>query len=265
MKIHYNLTGTDRKSLVNAINQELNTSAKYLGAPTFSYEVGDYIIDKNGMLTGPDNSDLVDDLQGLHDFKSITEEYDTPLPESEPVPEDVQIAYDAALGGRVSPYRDFEEPSEYGWPEPDESNNLIIEMPRASFTDATLENLRRLIKSKSTLIKKAIGTDSIPILVNKDVVAFPWFQGEFSEDEVNAYTHFITTLCDMANKQNRITATEKPVENAKYAFGCFLLRLGFIGSEFKMERKILLSKLTGNSAFKSESKIEVIDNESLSL
>ena len=69
----------------------------------------------------------------------------------------------------------------------------------------------------------------------------------------------------MANKQNRITATEKPVENAKYAFGCFLLRLGFIGSEFKMERKILLSKLTGNSAFKSESKIEVIDNESLSL
>ena len=261
MMIHYNVTGADRKSLVNSISQELNTTAKYLGAPTFSYEVGDYIIDKNGMLTGPDNPNLVEELQGLHDFKSITEEYDTPLPEAEPIPEDVQIPYDAALGGRVSPYRDFKEPSEYGLPEPDEPNNLIIEIPRASFTDDTLENLKRLVESKATLIKKALGTDSIPILVNEDVVAFPWFQGEFSEDEVNAYTHFITALCDMANKQHRITATEKPVENEKYSFRCFLLRLGFIGPEFKLERKILLSKLTGSSAFKSGSKIEVADNE----
>ena len=48
----------------------------------------------------------------------------------------------------------------------------------------------------------------------------------------------------------QVTATEKPVENEKYAFRCFLLRLGFIGSEYKAERKILLKNLTGSSAFK---------------
>ena len=44
---------------------------------------------------------------------------------------------------------------------------------------------------------------------------------------------------------------EKETDNDKYAFRCFLLRLGFIGSEYKAERKILLRNLTGSSAFKN--------------
>jgi hypothetical protein len=44
---------------------------------------------------------------------------------------------------------------------------------------------------------------------------------------------------------------EKKVDNEKYAFRCFLLRLGFIGAEYKTDRKILLKNLTGSSAFKN--------------
>lgn len=55
----------------------------------------------------------------------------------------------------------------------------------------------------------------------------------------------------MTKNQQRVSRTEKEVDNEKYAFRCFLLRLGFIGAEYKTERKILLSKLTGSSAFKS--------------
>ena len=55
----------------------------------------------------------------------------------------------------------------------------------------------------------------------------------------------------MSIAQKRISATEKFAENEKYAFRCFLLRLGFIGSEYKEERKILLENLSGSSAFKS--------------
>jgi hypothetical protein len=43
----------------------------------------------------------------------------------------------------------------------------------------------------------------------------------------------------------------------KYAFRCFLLRLGFIGDEYKKSRKILLKNLSGSSAFKSGSAKEV--------
>jgi len=55
----------------------------------------------------------------------------------------------------------------------------------------------------------------------------------------------------MAKTQQRVNATEKQVENEKYAFRCFLIRLGFVGSEFKAERKILLKNLSGNSAFRN--------------
>ena len=220
MQINYNVTGPKRKALVNAISQELNAPVKYLGAPTFAYEVADYNVNKNGVLSGPDNKELVDDLLGLHDFKAISEEFDTPPPKAEAN-------------------------------ETEESINLIIQMPRADFTDMAIENLKGLVESKATLIKKAIDTDSIPIIVNDEFVAFPWFQGECSSEEVKAYTHFVTALCEMAKKQTRVNSTEKSVENEKYAFRCFLLRLGFIGPEYKMERKILLSKLSGSSAFKS--------------
>ena len=44
---------------------------------------------------------------------------------------------------------------------------------------------------------------------------------------------------------------EKAVDNEKYAFRCFLLRLGFIGADYKTDRKILLKNLEGSSAFKN--------------
>jgi len=257
MQINYNVTGDKRKSLVGAISQELNTPAKYLGAPTFSYEVGGYHIDKNGVVTGEDNYELIADLQGLHDLAPVSEEYDTPLPEAEPIPEGLQIPYEAALGGRVSPYHDYEEPPMHETPEQDETlelGGLTIEMPRSAFTDAALENLKRLVESKATLIKKAIGTDFVSIIEGEETISFPWFYGEQDSDTVKAYTHFVTALCEIAKGQKRINAIEKEIENEKYAFRCFLLRLGFIGAEFKEERKILLKNLSGSSAFKGGAK-----------
>ena len=51
-------------------------------------------------------------------------------------------------------------------------------------------------------------------------------------------------------KQLAEVATPAETDNDKYAFRCFLLRLGFIGDEYKIARKVLLRYLTGNSAFR---------------
>ena len=254
MQINYNVTGAKRKELVNAISQKLNAPARYLGAPTFAYEVADYNIDKNGVVRGPDNSELVNNLLGLHDFKAVTVEFDTPLPAAEPVLENIQVPNEAALGDRVSPNSDYEEPPVYSESnETEEAISLIIQMPREGFSETALGNLKGLVESKENLIKKALDTDSIPIIINEEFITFPWFKSKCSAEEVKAYTHFVTALCEMAKKQTRVNSTEKSVENEKYAFRCFLLRRGFIGPEYKTERKILLSKLSGSSAFKSGS------------
>ena len=129
-----------------------------------------------------------------------------------------------------------------------ETAGLTVEIP---LDKAAVGNLTKLLDAKGSLIKKALGVDALPIEIQEDRVAFPWFSELPDADAVKAYTHFISALCEMSKNAKRVTVTEKAVENEKYAFRCFLLRLGFIGTEYKAERKILLKNLTGSSAFKN--------------
>ena len=230
MKLNYNVTGSKRKTLVSAISTALNAPTKYLGAPTFAYEVGGYYIDKVGTLTGPDNLDLEDALhQAGFDADGESRHYDEP------------DTYESGLGGMGA----LDEFPDAG---------LVIEMPRSSFTDGALDNLKRLVGSKGSLIKKVLGAETLKFVITDDKVRFPWFKDGTDADAVKAYTHFVAALCEMARVQKRVTAKEKETENDKYAFRCFLLRLGFIGDEYKQERKILLKNLSGSSAFKKGQK-----------
>jgi hypothetical protein len=115
-------------------------------------------------------------------------------------------------------------------------------------------NLMALIDSKARLIKKALGIDDTCISIEEDKVSFPWFSEQIDTDTLQTYTRFIAALCEMSVKQKRIQAKEKEVDNEKYAFRCFLLRLGFIGAEYKADRKILLKNLEGSAAFKNGAK-----------
>lgn len=129
---------------------------------------------------------------------------------------------------------------------------LTIEMPRADFTDSALCNLKQLVKSKGILIQHALDVENLNIEVSDEAIRFPWFTQRGEDTQVAAYTLFITALCKKVNQGLRIKTQPIEVDNEKYTFRCFLLRLGFIGPEFMAERKILLRNLAGSSAFLSE-------------
>lgn len=219
MEIRFNRIGNERKTLVSAISEILGTKPVYRGAPTFSYDINGLEVDKEGTLIYDDGTE-----------KEIIE---------------------TLLEKLISRGFDYETHDSDQKNNTDSCELLVIEMPKEGFTDIAYINLEKLIKSKGDLIKKALGITELPIEHTEETLRFPWFPFDSNPDEVRAYTHFIYALCEMAKNQVRITAIAKEVENERYAFRCFLLRLGFIGSEYKMERKILLSKLTGSSAFKS--------------
>src|SRR5699024_6711376 len=152
------------------------------------------------------------------------------------------------------------EASETVEPSPSEVDGLCISMPTSLFSETALQNLKDIMAAKGSLIRKALGVEELPIEVGETKVSFPWFAGTPTPEEVKAYDHFICALCEMARNQKRITAKERNTGNDKYAFRCFLLRLGFIGPEYKQERKILLRNLTGSSAFKAVPQKEVADD-----
>lgn len=144
-------------------------------------------------------------------------------------------------------------------PEPDE---LVIEMPLTGFTPEKLDNLAKLVNAKALLLKAALGTNDLPIKQTTDRLQFPWFRGTIDAEHTEAYVTLVRLLCKTAKEKKHITAKEKDIDgNPKYAMRCFLLSLGFIGDEYKAARKILLSRLEGNSSWKNGKKTEVTDSE----
>lgn len=208
MEIRFNVTGSRRKELVNALSEIVDCPAIYKGAPTFAYEISGFTVDKDGTLS----------FNNMLDSEQI----------------------ERIMDGLVE--RGFECET---------NDSLTIEMPLEGFTDTALENLDRLVASKASLIKKAIGADALPIERTETTLKFPWFKFDTNNETVAAYTQFISALCTAAKEQKRVTSKEKPVENEKFAFRVFLIRLGFVGDEYKAARKTLLKNLSGNSAFKN--------------
>ena len=250
MTINYNVTGAERKRLADYISGFMGTEKKYLGAPTFAYQIGYLTVSKDGAVSFEDrgyNSDidaLMAELegQGFHTEDTIAKA-DTAEPEATSGEDEASTEPDAA-------------PAEDSATQP-HGCGLTVTLPAASLSSEALVNLTSLLTAKGRVIRKALGVEALPVDVSPDTVSFPWFEGRNHDvDEVKAYTHLIAALCDMARNQKRITAKEKPTDNDKYAFRCFLLRLGFIGTEFKDERKVLLRSLSGNSAFKSGARKE---------
>lgn len=230
MRIEFYRTGAERKALVTAIGEILEARPKYKGMPSAAYEIDYYTVTKDGTVEFDDRTDS-------EEVENLLEQ----LADRGIVAAPAEMAQ-AWLNARA------EELSKVSKTEPQEANvGLTVEIP---LDKVSLGNLTKLLEAKGKLIRKALGISELSIEILEDRVAFPWFEELPNSDAVKAYTHFISALCEMSRNAKRVTATEKPVENEKYAFRCFLLRLGFIGSEYKAERKILLKNLTGSSAFK---------------
>lgn len=230
MRIEFHRTGAERKALVTAIGEILEVRPKYKGMPSAAYEIDYYTVTKDGTLEFDDRADseevenLLEQLAGRG------------------------IVAAAAETAQDGPDTGAEELSKVGTRQPQEASvGLTVEIP---LDKVAVGNLTKLLDAKGSLIKKALGVDALPVEIVEDRVVFPWFAELPNADKVKAYTHFISALCEMSKNAKRVTVTEKPVDNEKYAFRCFLLRLGFIGTEYKAERKILLKNLTGSSAFK---------------
>lgn len=223
MNIKFDKTGSERKEFVTAIGEILGVKPKYKGMPSMSYEVDYFTIDKVGNLEFEDSADS-------EEVENLLEEL-------------------AKRGFIPEPNEEIVETEK----DPHSENvGLTVAVPK---NEVNIDKLDALLDAKGGLIQKALGLEHFEYEIGAYEVRFPWFE-KINPDEAISYTKFIEALCKMTMKQKRINATEKAVINEKYAFRCFLLRLGFIGDEYKADRKVLLKNLSGSSAFKDGAKKE---------
>lgn len=215
-KITYELKGVSRKGLAQAISEVLNATSVYKGVLSCAYEIGDLVLDREGSIVIGDTM--------------------TPLEVDSLVRKLEEKGFTATNYGE------------------DAFDGFEVAMPRDMFTDKALDNLRKIVNAKGELIGKAIGNVDLIIIEKDEEVGFPWYPKTEDAEEVNYYLQFTEMLCKMAIERTRVTSKLKKSENEKYDFRCFLLRLGFIGEEFKGFRKFMMRNLTGNAAFKKGKK-----------
>ena len=214
-EIRFTLESKRRPKLAQEIGSILGTAPHYERVPSCAYDIVGYRLDKEGVLHIPEGAE------------ETTKDLIRQLRE-----------------------RGFQDDAEVTEEVPVQEDKLTIGIPRESLTDTALENLQKIIANRQTLFQRAFRMDSTEIEITEEKINFTWFPYTTDSDEMAAYTQFISRLCDMARDAKRVSSKPTETDNDKYAFRCFLLRLGFIGKEYKTARKILLRNLTGNSAFR---------------
>ncbi|SHJ77683.1 virulence-related protein [Paramaledivibacter caminithermalis] len=256
----------DRKELVKKLSEHFGVKSKYLGAPSFAYQVETedetYTIDREG--------------------KIITASGE-------------QVQFEELLKGAEEVIN-----KEIGIDKANETlvEDAVVTLPMKGHSGRTLRNLVNMIYSKQELIKKAleiekdliredfiIGINKVKIKTLEDFktaledigenscpgIEFDFydktitfkFEQEENLEKQEVFKQFIYILNENAKKLKHASAKVKSTDNEKYTFRTWLLRLGMIGDEYKMARKELLKNLSGNGAFrkvKPKGKYEVEKN-----
>ena len=252
---------TDRKAMAKALADKLGTTAKYMGPPTFGYQVGDYIVDRDGNIEGEDFEALRDFLQSIGCF-----------PEEETKP----------TGEQTEP--------ETETPDSGAQDQVSISMPADDLTPAQMKNLIFTLFTKQYLIGKMTGSDLLNIPDNliarlmentpetmedfkalldaakeDGLTGFEFAEGKVTltyaahqdEPERNMlYAMLTARILKAAKEATRVFPERQEPENEKYFARAWLLRIGYNGADSKAERNLLLKHLKGHSAFPNDEAAE---------
>ncbi len=239
MRIETN--AANRKDVVKAVSGILGQPSKYMGVPTCSYQIGNCTIDRGGAVETEDEKTAELVWAGLLEQGLI----DTPQTETE---------------------------------------GTTVSLPVEGMTAEGFKNLIYLIHSKQYLINRAfaeevfrIPAELVEALGSAEIPDAETFLQTFQNHAegckgisfqdgkvtftlptagdpgmIKAFTHLTAAMVRQAKEQKRISPKETIEENEKYYMRIWLLRLGFGGAEGKEIRDLLMKKLKGNSAFRTE-------------
>ena len=283
MSINFHVTGKERKALAEALSEITFSEAAYAGAPTFAYRVGDYTVDKNGVIFYPPTlaqeavalvveklkergftpeGEAQADLPEEDAPAEIPAETPDVAPEAAALAQPEAEAMEAAEGAKTpdtaeeggaapaTPYESTDTQKDTPAVAEAEDNKLTVGIPRKTLTDDALERLKLIVANKEVLFKRAVLADALPIEVTEEDIAFPWFTLTGVDGEAAAYAQFITALCQMASEQTRILDKPYDGDNDRFAMRIFMVRLGMKGTEFALARKLMMKHLTGNSGWR---------------
>lgn len=201
MEIRFNVTGSKRKELATIISEVIGQKLVYKGMPSAAYEVADITISKDGTVTYDERTED-DSIKAIIEKAGIagfTAEATAQTESAPPEASTDETEADAAASAS--------------------STGLVISFPADK---VNLENLRKLLESKATLIKKALEVKAFPIEEYDNQVSFPWWPTMPDFDAITAYTSFLAALCKMSKQGNFSSEAGRSTQSDRFIFGTYM-------------------------------------------
>lgn len=124
-------------------------------------------------------------------------------------------------------------------------------------SEQSVRNLRNIVASKSLLLESALRTHFPTQIGEMDLDADGFVELlplEMATDldlfEMRACLQLCCAITAQAVSQNRASAEVLRSENERYAFRCWMIRMGLTGSEYKPMRTRFLKRLDGDSSYR---------------
>ncbi len=239
MRIETN--AANRKDVVKAVSGILGQPSKYMGVPTCSYQIGNCTIDRSGAVETEDEKTAELVRAGLLEQGLI----ETPHTEADETTVSIPVEGMSAEGlknlvflTRSKQYlinRAFAED--------------VFRVPTALVEELGSTEIPDAETFLQTFQNHAEGCRGISFQDGKITFTLPT-AGD--PGMIKAFTHLTAAMVRQAKEQKRISPKETIEENEKYYMRIWLLRLGFGGAEGKEIRDLLMKKLKGHSAFRTE-------------
>lgn len=245
------ILGTERKAFARMLAEKTGFEAKYLGAPSFGYQVGPYLIKKDGTLNVDDDrkdEELLRELtvQGVigddwdEEITNMTISIPTNNHTALSITNLVRMMYSRQdlINKAIGRLGAFDIPSD-----------LIDMISKNEYEtlDEFLEYWRQM-----ELNNKCTGFS-----IGDATIEFYGFVDTEDPDKTKAYMDLVSLMAKAALEQKRVQAERAEPSNEKYFFRVWLIRLGMNGAAYKTTRKILLEYLPGNSAFRTKEQMEI--------
>ena len=239
MRIETN--AANRKDVVKAVSGILGQPSKYMGVPTCSYQIGNCTIDRSGAVETEDEKTAELVRAGLLEQGLI----ETPHTEADETTVSIPVEGMSAEGlknlvflTRSKQYlinRAFAED--------------VFRVPTALVEELGSTEIPDAETFLQTFQNHAEGCKGISFQDGKVTFTLPTAD---DPGMIKAFTHLTAAMVRQAKEQKRISPKETIEENEKYYMRIWLLRLGFGGAEGKEIRDLLMKKLKGNSAFRTD-------------
>ena len=221
-----------RKEMVNALGEHLGIKPKYLGAPSFAYQVGEFTVDRQGIISNKagEQVELGSILAGVE-----------PAVETDVTAIEVTVPLDGHDGKTLTNLVNMVY-----------SKQALIKKALSIEVGLVEQELvKKLKESEPATIEEflILAKDfSRGIIFSPEGITFTSTNTE--PEAIEAFADLVGLLNVKAKELKYASPKVADTDNEKYTFRAWIMRLGMIGAEYKATRKVLLQNLSGNSAFR---------------